>query len=307
MKYQPNIEKQIELIIPFIKNIKPINYFPILKISNDLGIKTIIGIGGSHIYYGQIKKGSILKENILPLPTPKYFFRDIIFNAQNLGYINNKIKMINCIFSYPFESIEKNGLIRGKYTGDKNEGKKTPFNEKNFFIDDILQKYIPYHLDFTVVNDSVSTNIYNMYLNKDYDLYISVLSGTGVNFSYTKDDKVINTEIGRAKILKNPFTNELVPIQFLTSHQNIKKISKKYRVDYTLLEEQSAKILASIILGIIKSVNSKKTSIIAQGSFITIDINYFEKIYSFLKQYLQEKDFIFIKDNKADIKGASLI
>ena len=73
------------------------------------------------------------------------------------------------------------------------------------------------------------------------------------------------------------------------------------------MKERSAIVMASTIIGITDSVDYiNNVAIIAQGSFITKDEKYFQNLNILLSQYLK-KDFIFYKDNKADIKGASLL
>ena len=301
-----NQSKTQEFISSYLENMKVINYIPLNKINNTNETHTIIGIGGTNLYYGEVKNLKINRENILPLPKSENFFKNIIDEGINLKYIKENTKKINCIFSYPFKSIEKKSFFDGLYVKPKYMGKKIPFREQNFILGDLLNKYTTQNISFNILNDSVSTNLYNIYKNKGYDLYISIISGTGVNFSYTKDQKVINSELGKVKIVKNSITKKIVPIESITSYQNIRILSQKYNTDEKLLNRESAKIIVSVILGIINNQDANKISIIAQGSFITKDTQYFNMINKLLKENLN-KDFIFYKNNKADIKGASLL
>ncbi|MCL4392840.1 hypothetical protein M1145_01715 [Patescibacteria group bacterium] len=302
-----SITKNSKIVSSFIENIQVINYIPKDQMKEDNEIKTILGIGGTHIYYGKVKNTKIIRENILPLPKVETFFKDIIDYGVKLSYFDKNTLKINCIFSYPFKSIEKDNFIDGFFEKLDYSGKKIPFEDTNFFVSEKLKQYINWKINFNILNDSVSTNLFNINKYRDYDMHISVISGTGVNVSFTKGIKIINSEIGRARILKDEITGKFVPIESMTSFNNICRLSKKYNIDKEILKERSAGIIASIVIGITNNTkNIKNVAIIAQGSFITKDEKYFQNLNILLSKYLK-KDFIFYKDNKADIKGASLL
>ncbi len=272
--------------------------------------KIIIGIGGSHVYYAQVKNTEILKEDIIRFSRDKEnFFEYIVNYGRERLYITDKTDKLNIIFSYPFIAKRLNGYIDGIYKKIDIVSKEIPFINASFSINEKFRKIINQDIKINVVNDAVASNIYNYYKNPNYDTYISVLSGTGVNLSYIKDGFFINSEVGRLEMSNlESGLNESRLIGTSSSGGKLLEeyISYKALSKYDLSYVEIASIAASYTTALIIAFTNKyqNTSLLGQGSFITKNSIFYERLTNGLKDY---KNIFISKDNKADIKGASLL
>ncbi|MHB8442806.1 MAG: hypothetical protein ACYDAS_00335 [Patescibacteria group bacterium] len=262
--------------------------------------KLVIGIGGSHIYYAKTKNTEILKEDIIRFPNNKeQFFEYIVNYGKKKLYIKDSTKRLNIIFSYPFESIRSSGYIDGIYEKVDIISKQLPFINTSFSINEKFKKITKQDITVNVVNDSVASNIYNYYKNPNYDTYISILSGTGVNLSYIKDGFFINSEVGRLEM--NNIGSGFIKGKLLEEYISYKALSK-YDLSYTEIASIAASYTTALIIAFIDE--NKHTSLLGQGSFITKNHIFYKKLISNLREF---KNIIISKDNKADIKGVSLL
>ncbi len=267
--------------------------------------KIVIGIGGSHIYYTKVKNTEILKEDIIRFPSnQEQFFEYIVKYGREKLYITDKMDKLNIIFSYPFKSIRSNGYIDGIYEKVDIISKEIPFTNISFSINKKFREIIKQDININVVNDAVASNIYNYYKNPNYDTYISILSGTGVNLSYIKDGFFINSEIGRLKMAdfeSRFFGSGFIQDKLLEEYISYKALSK-YNLSYVEIASIAASYTTAIIMAFID--RNKHTSLIGQGSFITKNHIFYEELNYNLREF---KNTVISKDNKADIKGASLL
>jgi hypothetical protein len=262
---------------------------------------TVIGIGGSHIYFSKLSGLKIErthKERINFKDKDK-FFENIIYK-YNEEKFQNKNTIV--IFSYPFRAYRKDTIIDGIYKKNTEVTKVIPFKDDTFNLSDKLNS------NFNIVNDAVAVNLYNIYKYSGYDIYISAISGTGVNIAYTQDNLVINSEYGNIQIpkdiisLTNIFSNST--FESVIAENSLRKISKIKDIDYKYLKKISAKIFALSIVSFISDY--KSASVLFQGSFICKDKEYRDRVISIIKA--NYKGHIHIDyDNLSDIKGASLI
>ena len=262
---------------------------------------SVIGIGGSHIYFSLLEGLKIIKsyKEIIDFKDKENFFENISYLYKNKEYQSSNTSVI---FSYPFLPYKKENVIDGKYMKNTKITKILPFEDETFSLSEKLNH------KFNILNDAVAVNLYNIYKNKDYDIHIAAIAGTGVNISYTENNKIINSEFGNIKIPDS--MEEILKIyknstfeKVITEH-SLKKISRLKKIDLNYLKKISAKIFALSILSFIDTKDS--ASILFQGSFICKDKKYREHVIRIIHKYYKGK--IKIKyDNLSDIKGASLI
>ncbi|MHB8362450.1 MAG: hypothetical protein ACYDBX_02420 [Patescibacteria group bacterium] len=262
--------------------------------------KLVIGIGGSHIYYAKTKNTEILKEDIIRFPSNKeQFFEYIVNYGREKLYIIDSTSKLNIIFSYPFKSIRSSGYIDGIYEKVDIISKDIPFINTSFSINEKFRKIIKQDITINVVNDSVASNIYNYHKNPNYDTYISILSGTGVNLSYIKDGFFINSEVGRLKMTN--LGPKFIGSKLLEEYISYKALSK-YDLSYMEIASIAASYTTALIIAFIDE--NKHTCLLGQGSFITKNPIFYKKLISNLREF---KNIVISKDNKADIKGVSLL
>ena len=294
-----NYENKTQVIKRFISN----KGYNSLIDSSSLSLKkssSIIGIGGSHIYFTLIKNFDIVKqykENI-DFENPEFFFKNIKDIYEEKKFEN---KDTTIIFSYPFTPIKKETFIDAKFSSYAKVTKKLPFKKETFLLSSKIGK-------FNVLNDSVSVNLYNIYKNKNFDIHVSALSGTGVNLSYTKDGKIFNSEFGNDKLpkflLPKIFQNENLTFERLIAQNSIKELAIKYEIPYSDMLKLSSSLFSQSILSYISEY--KSASLMFQGSFICKEKEYQEMVEKNIKKEYKGKLKISY-DNLSDIKGASLI
>lgn len=294
-----NYEDKTQIIKRFILN----KGYDSLINTTELSIKkssSIIGIGGSHIYFTLLKNFDIVKqykENI-DFENPELFFKNIKEIYESKDFQNKNTVMI---FSYPFTPIKKENFTDAKFSSYSKVTKKLPFKKETFLLSSKIGK-------FNVLNDSVSVNLYNIYKNKNFDIHISALSGTGVNLSYTKDSKVFNSEFGNDKLpkflLPKIFQNENLTFERLIAQNSIKDLAIRYEIPYSEMLKLSSSLFAQSILSYIDEY--KSASLMFQGSFICKEKEYQNMVEkNIYKKYKGRLKITY--DNLSDIKGASLI
>ena len=286
--------------------------FNISDIAKSSFPKTILGFGGSHIYYSQINDLKVTKS--LDLYEYSDYFKDSIAVGFENGFLEKNMKSLNVIFSFPSKSVRidkdiVDEIYNGVYV------KTLPFEQKEFSVIDKLKKYFNQNTKFKIFNDTPAVNFFNIFKNKQSDLYLGVVSGTGINISCTIEGQIINTEFGGRDIFKKNEYDILIDkecinpnlecTEKLASYPFLQKIHTKYNVPMDVLIKRSAGIIASGIIGFIKYTKAKSVGVCFQGSFVCKDDTYFNLISDFIKS--SGFPISILRENKADILGASLV
>jgi hypothetical protein len=286
--------------------------FKISDIANNSSSQNILGFGGSHVYYSQVDNLQILKS--LDLYAYSDYFKDSIAVGFENGFLEKNMKSLNVIFSFPSKStrIDKDSvdeIYNGVYV------KTLPFEQKEFSVTGKLKKYFDQNTKFKIFNDTPAVNFFNIFKNKKSDLYLGVVSGTGINISCTIDGKIINTEFGGRDIFdkneydilidKESINPNLECTEKLASYPFLQKMHTKYNIPMDVLVKRSAGVIASGVIGFIKYTKAKSISVCFQGSFVCKDDNYFKYISDFIDS--TEYKVSILRENKADILGASLV
>jgi hypothetical protein len=286
--------------------------FNISDIANSCFVKTILGFGGSHVYYSQINDLTVSRS--IDLYEYSDYFKDSIAIGFENGFLEKNMKSLNVIFSFPSMSVRidkdtVDEIYNGVYV------KTLPFEQKEFSVIDKLKKYFNQNTKFKIFNDTPAVNFFNIFKNKKSDLYLGVVSGTGINISCTIDGKIINTEFGGRDIFKRneydilidkeSINPDLECTEKLASYPFLQKIHTKYNIPMDVLIKRSAGVIASGIIGFIKYTKAKSASICFQGSFVCKDDTYFNLISDFIKS--SGFSISILRENKADILGASLV
>ena len=182
MKIDYKKERQI------LKKIITTNEISSLININNTTIKdiTVLGIGGSHIYKANCKNLNIEKYTFYEIDEGNFF--------ENIQNFIKEEKEFNTIFSYPFIPKKNNGYIDAFFKNNTVISKKLPFKKEDFLLSYKLNRLT------NIVNDACASNLFNIYTNKGYEIYLSLLSGTGINISYSQNNSPINTEFGNIKI-----------------------------------------------------------------------------------------------------------
>ncbi len=306
MKQMENMENKDKETLQIIKKTIYSKGFDSLINKNNISKSkrsSVIGIGGSHIYFSLLEGLTIVKsyKESIDFKDKENFFENIIYLYKNKDFQSSNTSVI---FSYPFLPYKKGDLIDGKYMKNTKITKVLPFADETFTLSEKLNH------NFNILNDAVAVNLYNLYKNKDYDIHIAAIAGTGVNISYTKNNEILNSEFGNIKIPESMNMEDILKIykdatfeKVITEH-SLKKTARLHKIDLDYLKKISAKIFALAILSFIE--DTKSASILFQGSFICKDKKYRDHVVRIIHKYYKGKLHINY-NNLSDIKGASLI